>query len=128
MSVLPLMTVPLVACRDSLWFWVATVACVLGQQDRKPASVCCCVPAVAGAPDRAAALTTALEGVMAAIVTHVSDKRGHIPPVGSSEVVSFPFDITITGSSSRGLGLSIGAGVGAVKRLLRTASPPPVLG
>jgi len=73
---------------------------------------------------RAAALTTSLESAITAIVSAVNERRSHIPPVVSANVVSFPFDITITSSSSS---KGISAGVGTVKRLLLAASPPPVL-
>ena len=72
---------------------------------------------------RAAALTSSLESAITAIVGAVNERRSHIPPVVSANVVSFPFDITITSSGSKG----ISAGVGTVKRLLLAASPPPVL-
>ena len=38
-----------------------------------------------------------MEDVMTAIVRLVNDKKDHIPPINTSHLLTFPFDITISG-------------------------------
>ena len=42
-------------------------------------------------------LQTAVEEALLAVICAVNDKKDHIPPVVSPHLVTFPFDITITG-------------------------------
>ncbi|GFR42788.1 hypothetical protein Agub_g3751 [Astrephomene gubernaculifera] len=74
---------------------------------------------------RAARLQAALEEQLALVVRRVNDRRDHLPPVLSSAAVTFPFDITFSGSSTRG---SLQGGLQAVGKMLLKATPPPVLG
>ncbi|EFJ47979.1 hypothetical protein VOLCADRAFT_117751 [Volvox carteri f. nagariensis] len=69
--------------------------------------------------------TCALEEQLAIVVRRVNDRRDHIPPVLSPSAVTFPFDITFSGSSTRG---SLQGGLQAVGKMLMKATPPPVLG
>ncbi|GBF95769.1 hypothetical protein Rsub_08205 [Raphidocelis subcapitata] len=71
---------------------------------------------------RQARLQSAVEGLLAAVVRAVNDKRHHIPPVVSSSTLTFPFDVSMSGGSRSAFGLS------AVRRMLSSATPPPVLG
>lgn len=71
---------------------------------------------------RQARLQSAVEGLVATVVRHVNDKRHHIPPVVSSSTVTFPFDISLHGGPRSSFGLN------AVRKMLTSATPPPVLG
>ncbi|PNH05976.1 hypothetical protein TSOC_007723 [Tetrabaena socialis] len=68
---------------------------------------------------------SALEEQLGFVVRCVNDRRDHIPPVLSAAAVTFPFDITFTGSQARG---SLQGGLQAVGKMLLKATPPPVLG
>ncbi|GLC42779.1 hypothetical protein PLESTB_001417200 [Pleodorina starrii] len=74
---------------------------------------------------RQARLQSALEEQLGIVVRRVNDRRDHIPPVLSASAVTFPFDISISGSSTRG---SLQGGLQAVGKMLMKATPPPVLG
>ncbi|KAI8466879.1 MAG: hypothetical protein J3K34DRAFT_432293 [Monoraphidium minutum] len=71
---------------------------------------------------RQARLQAAVEGLVTGVVRRVNDKRAHIPPVVSASTVTFPFDIAMSGGSRSSFGLS------AVRKMLTSATPPPVLG
>lgn len=70
---------------------------------------------------RSAQLLAELEECVEAIVAAVNKKKDHIPPVVSSQAVTFPFEIAIRGEGGRHFGLD------TVKRLLMHTQPPPVL-
>ncbi|GIL84135.1 hypothetical protein Vretimale_11086 [Volvox reticuliferus] len=74
---------------------------------------------------RQARLQSALEEQLTLVVRRVNDRRDHIPPVLSTSAVTFPFDITFSGTSTRG---SLQGGLQAVGKMLMKATPPPVLG
>ena len=46
---------------------------------------------------RHAKLQSSMEGLMAFLIKTISEKKDHIPPVVSSNTVTFPFDISIAG-------------------------------
>ena len=46
---------------------------------------------------RHAKLQTAVEEALLTIICAVNDKKDHIPPVVSPHLITFPFDITVTG-------------------------------
>ena len=54
-----------------------------------------CVPAVRAR--RHTKLQTAVEEALLTIICAVNDKKDHIPPVVSPHLITFPFDITVTG-------------------------------
>lgn len=66
-------------------------------------------------------LQTAVEEALLTIICAVNDKKDHIPPVNTAHLLTFPFDITITGDSGSVFGLD------TVKRMLMQTRPPPVL-
>ncbi|PNW80906.1 hypothetical protein CHLRE_07g334700v5 [Chlamydomonas reinhardtii] len=91
------------------------------------------VPGVAGAQgarasSRQARMQAALEEQLAFVVRCVNDRRDHIPPVLSASAVTFPFDITFSGSSARSsASASLQGSLQAVGKMLLKATPPPVL-
>ncbi|KAK9837832.1 hypothetical protein WJX74_005939 [Apatococcus lobatus] len=50
---------------------------------------------------RHAKLQSAMEGLMASLIQTISVKKDHIPPVVSTNTVTFPFDISIAGANGR---------------------------
>lgn len=54
-----------------------------------------CLPAVRAR--RHIKLQTAVEEALLTIICAVNDKKDHIPPVVSPHLITFPFDITVTG-------------------------------
>mmetsp|Transcript_18787 Transcript_18787/g.40429 ORF Transcript_18787/g.40429 Transcript_18787/m.40429 type:complete len:213 (-) Transcript_18787:522-1160(-) len=68
-----------------------------------------------------------MEGCLEQLLSHiarcVNEKRDHIPPVVSSSIVTFPFEITFAGGSRS----TFGSNVQAVKKMLMQTSPPPML-
>jgi len=83
--------------------------------------VCMCLSVCAARSVRQAQRQSQLEGLLTEVISHVNEKRAHIPPVVSSSPCSFPFDIEVKGGSRLSLGLD------AVKRMLLHTSPPAVL-
>lgn len=55
------------------------------------------------------------------VVERVNDKQDHIPALGSSKTVSFPFDVWIENDGRLSLGF------GLMKKVLMQTSPPPML-
>jgi autophagy-related protein 101 len=51
----------------------------------------------------------------------VNDRREHIPPVVSSEVVCFPYEITLPSDADGHFGLDM------LKRVVLNSNPPPML-
>ena len=60
-----------------------------------------------------------LQGAMQHVVGLVNERKDHIPPVVSADVVSFPFEITLPGESESTLG--------ALKRMMLHSTPPSML-
>ena len=52
----------------------------------------------------------------------VNEKREHIPPVSSSDVVSFPYEITLPSDTDAPFGLDM------FKRVVLNSTPPAMLG
>lgn len=63
-----------------------------GRQCAQPGHALCAVRA-----QRQAKLQAALEELMTLVLRTVNDKKDHIPPVVSSAVLTFSFDISIAG-------------------------------
>jgi autophagy-related protein 101 len=85
-------------------------------------------PAYRGDPDpeatrrqRHTALEAALQEGLLALLAMVSDKRDHIPPVGSAEVVCFPYEITLPSDTDSPFGLDM------FKRVVLNSTPPAML-
>jgi len=68
---------------------------------------------------RRAVLESALRDVLFQIVRFVNDKKDHIPSISNSEVISFPYEITIPSSSDS----SFGWHADVFKRMLQTGHP-----
>lgn len=51
----------------------------------------------AGRGARQARLQAAVEEALTVVVRSVNEHKDHIPPVTSSQTLTFPFDITISG-------------------------------
>ncbi|KAG2434954.1 hypothetical protein HYH02_012150 [Chlamydomonas schloesseri] len=82
----------------------------------------------ARASSRQTRMQAALEEQLAFVVRCVNDRRDHIPPVLSASAVTFPFDITFSGSSARSsASASLQGSLQAVGKMLLKATPPPVL-
>jgi hypothetical protein len=54
------------------------------------------------------------------VIGLVNERKDHIPPVVSSEVVSFPYEISLPGESE-------GALFGSLKRMMLHATPPSLV-
>ncbi len=72
--------------------------------------------------DRQRQLQNLLRATITEILTHVNDKREHIPPVVSSEAVTFPYEITIASPDDNPSGLV------TLKKLLTQTKAPQMLG
>lgn len=70
---------------------------------------------------RTLVLRDTLEEGMTHIIAAVNEKKDHIPPITSTAVLPFPFDISISTEGSIPYGLEV------VKRMLMHTSPPSVL-
>ncbi|EFJ14139.1 hypothetical protein SELMODRAFT_423950 [Selaginella moellendorffii] len=70
---------------------------------------------------RHALLESGLKEVMLQILQQVNEKKDHVPPVTSQDVVSFPYEISIPSSSDSSFGMDM------FKRMLQTG-PPTMLG
>lgn len=70
---------------------------------------------------RQAKLQSAIEEMLMLIVRTVNDRKDHIPPVTSSSLVTYPFDVHMDVGSSRFLPLN------TMKRMLLQATPPTML-
>lgn len=70
---------------------------------------------------RQARLQAALEDMLTLIIRSVNDRKDHIPPVTSSSIVTYPFDVHMDIGGSKFLPLN------TVKRMLMQATPPPML-
>lgn len=68
---------------------------------------------------RRAALELTLREVLFQIIRFVNEKKDHIPPISNSEVISFPYEITIPSSSDS----SFGWHTDVLKRMLQTGHP-----
>lgn len=66
---------------------------------------------------RHAALELALRDVLFQIIRLVNEKKDHIPPVLNTDVVSFPYEITIPSTSDSSFGMDM------FKRMLQTGHP-----
>ena len=60
-----------------------------------------------------------LQGAMQHVVGLVNERKEHIPPVVSADVVSFPFEITLPAESE--------SAFGALKRMMLHSTPPSML-
>jgi autophagy-related protein 101 len=77
-----------------------------------------------GAGDGASArraLQTSLQACVLELLRLVNDRREHIPPVVSSEVVCFPYEITLPSDADGHFGLDM------LKRVVLNSNPPPML-
>ncbi|KAJ0972635.1 hypothetical protein J5N97_020594 [Dioscorea zingiberensis] len=68
---------------------------------------------------RRAVLEASLREVLFQIIKFVNEKKDHIPQVSNSEVISFPYEITIPSSSDS----SFGWHTDVFKRMLQTGHP-----
>ncbi|XP_039133925.1 autophagy-related protein 101-like isoform X1 [Dioscorea cayenensis subsp. rotundata] len=68
---------------------------------------------------RRAVLETSLRDVLFQIIKFVNERKDHIPQVSNSEVISFPYEITIPSSSDS----SFGWHTDMFKRMLQTGHP-----
>ncbi|KAK9826858.1 hypothetical protein WJX81_000664 [Elliptochloris bilobata] len=68
---------------------------------------------------RQAKLQAALEELMTLVIRTVNEKKDHIPPVVSSAVLTFSFDISIAGAGSRGGGVPDGGRAAALRAAQR---------
>lgn len=78
-------------------------------------------------PARAArkqALLASIEAALTAIVTGVSERRDHIPPVVSGAPLTFPFDVSVEAEGGAEAGPIFG-GVDLVRRMLSSSANPP---
>jgi len=71
-----------------------------------------------GAPPEA---RRSLGGVLDRVAQVVNDRKDHIPPVMNSDVVTFPYDISIAGADDSKFGL------GQLKKFLVETAPPRML-
>ena len=62
-----------------------------------------------------------LGGVLDRVAQVVNDRKDHIPPVMNSDVVTFPYDIAVTGADDSKFGL------GQLKKFLVETAPPRML-
>lgn len=62
-----------------------------------------------------------VEACVQFVVECVNDKQDHLPAVGSSKTVSFPFDTWIENDGRLSLGF------GLMKKVLMQTCPPPML-
>lgn len=67
------------------------------------------------------ALQTSLQACVLELLRLVNDRREHIPPVVSSEVVCFPYEITLPSDADGHFGLDM------LKRVVLNSNPPPML-
>mmetsp|Transcript_39037 Transcript_39037/g.74798 ORF Transcript_39037/g.74798 Transcript_39037/m.74798 type:complete len:208 (-) Transcript_39037:474-1097(-) len=67
------------------------------------------------------ALEESLQACMLQLLTLVGEKKEHIPPVVSSDVVCFPYEITLPSESDSHFGLDM------FKRVVLNSSPPAML-
>lgn len=70
---------------------------------------------------RHTAFEEVLQDAMLSILTLVNEKKEHIPPVVSSDVVCFPYEITIPNDADSNFGLDM------FKRVMLNTSPPTML-
>mmetsp|Transcript_37025 Transcript_37025/g.44771 ORF Transcript_37025/g.44771 Transcript_37025/m.44771 type:complete len:206 (+) Transcript_37025:392-1009(+) len=70
---------------------------------------------------RHAALEEALQGALLNVLRLVNEKKDHIPPVVSSDVVCFPYEITGSSDNDSHFGLDM------FKRVMMHTSPPTML-
>ncbi|PKA55545.1 hypothetical protein AXF42_Ash006747 [Apostasia shenzhenica] len=75
--------------------------------------------AVEESSSRRATLEASLREVLFQIIKFVNDKKDHIPPIPNSEIISFPYEITIPSSSDS----SFGWHTDVLKRMLQTGHP-----
>ncbi|ONK77247.1 uncharacterized protein A4U43_C02F4590 [Asparagus officinalis] len=68
---------------------------------------------------RRAALESSLRDVLFQVIKFVNEKKDHIPSISNSEVISFPYEITIPSSSDS----SFGWHTDVIKRMLQTGNP-----
>ena len=68
-------------------------------------------PPCAARAARQARLQAALEALMTIITHAVNDKKEHIPPVVSASVITFPFEIVISGYGSDALSSAVPCGL-----------------
>jgi len=66
---------------------------------------------------RRAALEASLREVLFQIIEFVNDKKDHVPPIPNLDGISFPYEITIPGSSDSAFGMDM------FKRMLQTGHP-----
>lgn len=73
-----------------------------------------------GSSSRRVALESALREVLFQIIRFVNEKKDHIPSISNSEVISFPYEITIPSSSDSSFGWHT---TDVLKRMLQTGHP-----
>ena len=80
-------------------------------------------PSVAGktAEERKAMLHAAIQEALDTVLRAVNEKKEHIPPVVSSDIVTFPFDISISCADDSSFGLD------TIKNFLVQTAPPSML-
>ncbi|KAH7851897.1 hypothetical protein Vadar_018110 [Vaccinium darrowii] len=66
---------------------------------------------------RRAALEASLREVLFQIIEFVNEKKDHVPPIPNLDGISFPYEITIPGSSDSAFGMDM------FKRMLQTGHP-----
>ncbi|XP_058228500.1 autophagy-related protein 101 isoform X1 [Rhododendron vialii] len=66
---------------------------------------------------RRAALEASLREVLFQIIKFVNEKKDHVPPIPNLDGISFPYEITIPGSSDSAFGMDM------FKRMLQTGHP-----
>jgi len=71
--------------------------------------------------ERQVRLHSLLRNALTQILTHVSDKKEHIPPVVSSDAVTFPYEINISNPDNAPSSLA------ALKKLLTQTKAPQML-
>ena len=62
-----------------------------------------------------------LQGAIQHVVGLVNERKEHIPPVVSADVVSFPYEITIPSETESAFGMDM------LKRMMMTTTPPALL-